>query len=70
MIYEFENTATGEIVEKDFPMAEVPREFEEEGVKYTRYWAFSKAVHVPFQWGETINRPKYGKSPSGRKRFF
>lgn len=70
MIYEFENVETGEIVERDFPMAEVPQEFEESGVKYRRHWAFSKSVHIPFQWGDGNNRPKYDKSPSGRKRFF
>lgn len=70
MIYEFKNTDTGEIEEKEFSMSEVPQEFEENGVKYVRHWAFSKSVHIPFQWGTGDNRPKYDKSPSGRKRFF
>jgi len=70
MIYEFRNTETDEIVEKEFSMKDVPREFIEDGIKYERSWSFNGGVHIPFQWGETINRPKYDKSPSGRKRFF
>lgn len=70
MIYEFENTETGEIEEKEFSMSEVPREFEEDGVKYVRHWAFSKSVHIPLHWGTTNNRPKYDKRPSGEKRLF
>lgn len=71
MIYEFEDVQTGEIVEKDFPVDEVPLEFEENGKVFKRHWTFSStSIHIPFQWGTTNNRPKYDRSPSGRKRFF
>lgn len=36
MKYNFKNTKTGEIVRKDFPMANVPSEYEENGIVYKR----------------------------------
>jgi hypothetical protein len=70
VIYEFIEEKTGEIIEKEFPMMEVPTEFVENGKKYKRHWVFSKSVHIPFQWNDSVNRPNYSKSPSQKKHFY
>lgn len=70
MIYEFISDQTGQVIERSFPMSEVPTEFEENKVKYRRHWVFSKSIIIPFQWGSGDNRPKFNKSPSGKKHYY
>lgn len=70
MTYEFICDETGEIVEKDFPMKDVPRTLKIGEKNFRRNWSFSKSIHIPFQWGDTRNRPKFDKSPSGKKHYW
>lgn len=77
MRYNFRNTETGEIIEKIYPMSEVPSSFEENGVVFKRDFMSEgkhKATIIPehMKAGGTHSRIMRGnrKSPSGRKNFY
>jgi len=70
MKYEYENKETGEIVEKEYLISKdrIPDVITKDGEKFHRVWASS--IHIPYQWGDTTNRPKYNKSPSRKKHYY
>lgn len=73
MRYEYRNEESGETIVREFPMTgDIPQFVESEGKTYKKVFTVS-TVHIPlsFQSSENQrNRPKYDKSPSGRKHFF
>ena len=70
MVYEYINDDTREIIEKEFSMKEeIPQTIKMNDRMYYRNYN-SSAIHIPFGWGDTRNRPKYGQSPSGKKHFW
>lgn len=68
MIYEYVCEETKEVIEKELSMHDdIPSKIEHEGKTYYRSW--TSTIHIPYQWGQETNF-NYGKSPSGKKRFF
>lgn len=68
MIYEYYCEETKEILEKEYSMKDdIPSKIEEKGKTYYRLWG--STIHIPYQWGEGPSFD-YGKSPSGKKKFF
>jgi hypothetical protein len=69
MIYSYRDMETGETVDREFdPKGRVPDMFTQNGRLFERVW--SSSLHVPFQWTDPLNRPKYDKSPSGKKHYW
>jgi len=71
MIYEFICDETGETLDKEFPMADVPGEFEEDGKVFRRNWASTGDIHIPAHMKAlSHSRMNFNKRPSGQKRLF
>jgi hypothetical protein len=70
-IYEFRNEETGEVIEREFSMNEVPSVVEEDDVEYRRYWNPSAyAINIPFQWHDGRPFKNYHKNPSEKKHYW
>lgn len=70
-MYEFRDEESGEIIEKEFSMNEVPKSVEENGKIYYRFWnPNAYAIKIPFQWHDGRPFKNYHKNPSEKKHYY
>lgn len=71
MLYQYKNEETGKVIDREFSIkGDIPAFVEEDGIKYHRLYS-SQNIIIPYGFGATNNRPKYGKyGPGGHKHFY